>query len=72
MDYIAEHTQKANERLKNKKPVYSGLFIPAIKADQISEAVAEAQKGKCAGVSLFDLASMSDEHWQALKKVLKG
>jgi uncharacterized lipoprotein YddW (UPF0748 family) len=72
MDYIAEHTQKANERLNHKKPVYSGLFIPSIKADQISEAVAEAQKGKCAGVSLFDLASMSDEHWQALKKVLKG
>ena len=72
LDYITEHTQKANARLKNKKPVYSGLFVPSIKAEQMTAAVSAAHDGQSAGISLFDLASMSDEHWAMLKKVLKG
>lgn len=70
LDYIAEHTEKANKRLKNKIPVYSGLFIPSIGPGQLEEAISQSKKGQSAGVSLFDLASISDEHWKVLKPLL--
>ena len=72
LDFIQEHTIKANQRLENKKPVYSGLFIPSIKAEHITDAIDQAKKGNSAGVSLFDLASITDAHWVKLKSILSN
>jgi|TARA_B100000809_G_scaffold113692_1_gene112189 uncharacterized lipoprotein YddW (UPF0748 family) len=56
------------ERMQRKggsKPLYSGLFIPALDPAQLSEAIQVSRAAGAAGVSLFNFESMTPEHWQA-------
>lgn len=47
------------------KPLYSGVFVPALDPTQLREAIEVSRAAGAAGISLFDLGSMTDEHWQA-------
>lgn len=58
-------------RMKEKgvpKSLYSGLFVPGLKPAELAEAVQTSRDGGAAGVSLFALGSMSEEHWKAFNK----
>ncbi len=71
IDFIQEHTRKALERMKTPKPIYSGLFIPEIKPEQLDAAIQEGLEGGASGSSFFALGAMQDAHWEALKKVTR-
>jgi uncharacterized lipoprotein YddW (UPF0748 family) len=64
IDFIREHTIAANTRLNEKKPVYSGIFVPDLRPDQLPAAIMESRRGGASGYSLFDLGSMTEEHWK--------
>lgn len=66
IDFIQEHTVAAISRLKGNKPVYSGIFVPDLRPDQLTAAIQEAVKGGASGYSLFDLGSMTEEHWNQM------
>jgi hypothetical protein len=57
---IARMQEEGNSTL-----LYSGLFIPALDPGQLREAIQVSRAAGAAGVSLFDLGSMSDAHWEA-------
>lgn len=71
VDFVAEHTQAALERLNHSKPVYSGLFVPELSPEKLIEAAEGGLKAGAKGVSLFALGAMKPEHWEAMKKVVK-
>ncbi len=70
--WIGEEVAKAKERLKkadNPKPVYSGLFMPHVPAEELEKAIRVSEEGGASGWSIFDLGSVSEEHWEVLKRI---
>jgi len=66
IDFIQSETKAALDRLQHKKPVYCGVFVPDLTPERLPQAILEAKAGGASGFSLFDLGSMTQEHWQAL------
>ncbi|MEO0469492.1 MAG: family 10 glycosylhydrolase [Bacteroidota bacterium] len=70
LDFIREHTAAALGRMEQKKPIYAGLFIPEIPADQLALARKMALEGGAQGISIFSLAQLKENQWDALKQIL--
>lgn len=67
IDFVKEHTEKGLARLNQSKPVYSGLFVPELRPDKLGQAKAMALEGGAGGIALFEIGSMTKEHWAALR-----
>ncbi|MFC1898413.1 family 10 glycosylhydrolase [Candidatus Cloacimonadota bacterium] len=63
--WIEEETRKGKSLLKSTK-LNSGLYIPAIKPNELVQVIKAAKDGGADGVSLFDFNAMKDEHWDEL------
>lgn len=71
IDFIEEHTKKALMRLNGKAPVYSGLYMPDIKPNQMAAAHQHALTAGAKGISIFALENTTEEQWASLKVALK-
>jgi uncharacterized lipoprotein YddW (UPF0748 family) len=67
IDWIGEHVRMHIDQLRIKKPVYSGLFLPSLKPEELREAYIVSREAGAAGVSLF--GNISDEHFRVLKEL---
>lgn len=83
--WVGKVTKEEVASVNNRIPVYSGLFIcrdwknkeklvdpehSGLLPSEIEEAVTGSMKAGAAGVCLFTPYSMTDEHWEALDKVV--
>ena len=50
-------------------PLNAGLYLPALEPPALAEAVATARDAGAAGVSLFEMDGLTDEHLAALRDV---
>jgi uncharacterized lipoprotein YddW (UPF0748 family) len=71
LDWLEPATREGVSELPAKVPLYSGLFIPEIKPDEMARAVQWSLDGGAKGITLFPLNSMKDDHWTALERILK-
>lgn len=71
IDWITEKTHEGIVNLKSPKPVYSGLFVPALSAEELKQVYINILNVGGSGVSLFNLESMDDNKWKALKEARK-
>ena len=69
IDWIREHTEKGIARLQDKKPVYSGLYIPSLNPKELQQAYEASLQGGAGGISIFSMNQVSEEHWKALAAV---
>ncbi|ELR72144.1 Tat (twin-arginine translocation) pathway signal sequence domain protein [Fulvivirga imtechensis AK7] len=69
INWIREHTEKGIARLQDKKPVYSGLYIPSLSPKELQQAYEAALQGGAGGISIFSMNQVSEEHWRALAEV---
>lgn len=69
LDFIKEHTEAALARMKVKKPIYSGVYLPSLTPDQLVEANQLAIAGGAQGISTFAFDGLTDEYMAALKKI---
>jgi len=51
-------------------PLYAGLYIPTMNAEEMKDAINVALKNGAKGISVFDYNAIKDEHWKVLKEVL--
>jgi len=70
IDWIGEQTKAALERLKHKKPIYSGLFIPQLSPAALADAIDISKDAGAKGTCLFAFGSMESGHWEVLTKKL--
>ncbi|HJP30685.1 MAG TPA: family 10 glycosylhydrolase [Candidatus Latescibacteria bacterium] len=66
--WIGSHCQAGLSRMQETgvtKPLYSGLFVPALDPGDLRQAIEVSGASGASGVSLFALGSMSDAHWEA-------
>jgi len=65
--WIETATREGVEALGGRMPLYSGLFVPALTPEELAQAIDYALAGGASGISLFNVESLTDAHWQVLK-----
>lgn len=68
IDWIEEETRKGKDLLVGSQPIYSGLFVPSLSANELAQAIKASQRGGASGISLFNYNAMSDAHWQVIDR----
>jgi hypothetical protein len=71
LEWLEPATREGVESLPANRPLYSGLFIPEIKPEELPNAVRWSLTGGAQGITLFAMSSMKDDHWSALRQALK-
>lgn len=54
-------------RRRGGPPLCAGLYLPSLDLRELAEAVETARTAGAAGVSLFEMDGLSDEHLAALR-----
>jgi hypothetical protein len=67
-EWVTKETREAVATVK--KPIYSGLFLPAVDAAGVAPIVRAAFEGAAAGVSIFSASAMDEAKWKALATAL--
>lgn len=71
LEWLEPATREGVDALPANRPLYSGLFIPEIKPEELPNAVRWSLNGGAQGITLFAMSSMKDGHWSALRQALK-
>jgi uncharacterized lipoprotein YddW (UPF0748 family) len=68
--WIGAAAHEGVDSLQPGVPLYAGLYLPSLLPDQLAEAVAVALAAGAAGISLFEVSGLTDEHLARLKEAL--
>lgn len=68
LQWIADQIKNQIQLLKSPKPIYAGLFIPALKDDELTEAINRSTNAGASGVSLFSYHQITDYQWNLIKQ----
>lgn len=74
IEFIKKHTRLGIERMSqfnNVKPIYSGIFLPALNFNEIESAYQMAIEGGSQGIALYALDLATDEQIKAFGKAIK-
>lgn len=69
ISWIRSAVEEGIEKINEKFPIYSGLYIPDILPNELESAVQFAREGGSQGISLFEYASLKEDHWKLLNKM---
>lgn len=70
--WIQTATREGVVALTGSKPLYTGLFIPALTPSELSLALTDVDLGGAAGAALFSFESMKSDHWLQLQNKKSG
>jgi uncharacterized lipoprotein YddW (UPF0748 family) len=71
LGWIREQCARGVESLQGGTALYSGLFVPALKPEELAQAMQVSIEGGAQGVSIFSAGAMSDAHWQAFSRAAR-
>lgn len=71
INWIKTQTLKGVESLQSKIPLYSGLMVSELKAEDLSRAVDASMESGANGVVLFSARDMTPEQWKAFGDKIK-
>jgi uncharacterized lipoprotein YddW (UPF0748 family) len=67
VDWIGDQVAAAHDRMSsNQKPIYSGLFIPQLNAQDLEKAIEISLQNNAQGYALFSQGALKEEHWKTL------
>ena len=69
MPWIGEQIQAARQPQSRPIPIDAGLFLAALDREAFVTALDSAAATGAAGVSLFELRGVSDQHFEALRRM---
>lgn len=67
IDWIGTSTAQGVNSIPEERELYTGLFISALKPEELGEAIIEAKKNGAKGISIFSKAGITAEHWDVIK-----
>lgn len=70
--WIGAATRQGVEALAGATPLYSGLYLPSLTPEELGVAVRLGRDSGAAGVSLFPMDGLGDEHLVQLQRALEG
>ncbi len=71
LPWIGEATRDGVDALPPSVPLYSGLYLPSLSAEETAAAVRVARGGGASGVSFFEMGRLTDPYLEQLEGVLK-
>jgi uncharacterized lipoprotein YddW (UPF0748 family) len=69
LEWIKIETDEGAKAVGQKKPLYSGLYIPALNPRDLQTAVQKSIDGNANGICLFTYEAMTPKHWEAFKEI---
>jgi uncharacterized lipoprotein YddW (UPF0748 family) len=66
-EFVRQYTEEAVSTVR--QPVYSGIYVPPLDAQEFTKTLEMAIAGGASGVSLFDAGAMKPELWKAFAAV---
>ncbi len=69
VSWVESATREGVAALPAQRPLYSGLYLPSLTPDELAQAVRVAREGGSAGVALFEMGGLSDDHLVELRAV---
>jgi hypothetical protein len=69
LDWIRIQTSEGVGVLNRKAPLYSGLYLPALNPGELHTAIQKSIEGGAGGVCIFNLESMTSDHWKILENL---
>ena len=69
IEWIKKETAEKVEQQVFNRPINSGLFVPSLKPSELEGAINAGLAGGAAGVSFFDLGSLTDQHFEVIRKI---
>lgn len=70
VSWVGAAAREGVARLAGARPLVAGLYLPDLPPDALGEAVRAALAAGSAGVSVFEMAGLTDEHLRALRRAL--
>lgn len=70
VSWIGTATREDVAAVPHSRRVFAGLYVPGLSADDLGQAVRLARAAGAAGVSLFDLGALTDQHLISLRQAL--
>ncbi|MHC1707311.1 MAG: sugar-binding protein [Bacteroidales bacterium] len=70
LDWIRLQTSEGIMAIHNKAPLYSGLFLPSLNPRELHTAIQKCIAGGACGISIFNLESITSEHWRVLNNAV--
>jgi hypothetical protein len=71
IEWIKEETEKGVKSLPHDIPLYSGLFVPQLSPEALTQAIEASFEGGAKGVTLFPARAMTEAHWQSFSRAIK-
>ena len=71
LEWIKFSAEQGVRESHGRFDIVAGLFIPALSPEELQTAVQKAISGGAKGISVFDVGSMTPEHWEVLKNLPK-
>ena len=68
INWIESITRNDINDVGDNSSIISGIYIPKIAPKEINNAIQAVKNGKAHGISFFDDKSMTNAHWERLKK----
>jgi len=69
LDWIGRSVAEGVSALPADRPLYAGLYLPELTAEQLARAVRIARDAGAAGVSTFEMNGLSPDHLRALTAI---
>ncbi len=66
VSWVSEATREGVDALAGRRPLYTGLYLPALTPEELAQAVAFAREGGASGAALFESGGLTDEHLDRL------
>ncbi len=70
LEWIGQGVAEGVAALPRSTPLFAGLYLPSLAPDQLATAIGEARSAGAAGVSLFEMGGLSDDHLRAVRTAL--
>lgn len=64
--WIGRTVREGVTALGGRAPLYAGLYLPDLPPAELARAIAAATEGGAAGIALFEMGGLSDEHLMVL------
>lgn len=69
LEWIKFSTEQGVREIDGRFDLVAGLYIPSLTPGGLKTAIEKAKDGGAVGISVFDIGSMTEEHWAVIKEL---
>lgn len=68
LEWIKFSAEQGVREIDGRFDLIAGLYVPSLTPDELNTAIQKSKDGGAVGISVFDIGSMTNEHWDIIKQ----